>query len=169
MIETNRLLVRPLTRAQVVAYARADHALEMELGLQPATGTLSAELEEAIEQVILPSLADETRDPVYSTLWIAINRVENKMVGAFCMLGEPNDRGEVEIGYGTFDEFQGRGFMTEIVGGILAWAKTQPRVAAVLASTEKSNIPSQRVLERNHFANVGETGTLLHWRFVLDS
>jgi RimJ/RimL family protein N-acetyltransferase len=168
MIETTRLLIRPLTHAQVVAYAQADHALENELGLEPATGTLSAELQEAIEQAILPSLSDKTRDPLYSTLWIAIDRAENRMVGAFCMLGEPNENGEVEIGYGTFDEFQGRGFMTEIVGGILAWAKAQPRVAAVLASTEKSNIPSHRVLERNHFAHVGETGTLLHWKFVLE-
>jgi RimJ/RimL family protein N-acetyltransferase len=105
---------------------------------------------------------------LYSTLWIAIDRTSNRMVGAFCMLGEPNGKGEIEIGYGTFDEFQGRGYMTEIVGGILAWAKTQPRVAAVLASTERSNVPSQRVLERNHFVNVGETGSLLHWKFVLE-
>ena len=167
MIETKRLLIRPLTRDQVVAYARADHSLEKELGLATASGTLSAELQEAIEQAILPGLSDETRDPAYSTLWIAIDRAENKMVGAFCMLGEPNEQGEIEIGYGTFDEFQGRGYMTEIVGGILAWAKKQPRVAAVLASTELSNIPSQRVLERNQFVNVGETGTLLHWKLVM--
>ncbi len=168
MIETTRLLLRPLTHDQVVAYARADHSLEQELGLATATGTLSAELQEAIEQAILPGLSDETRDPLYSTLWIAIDRAANNMVGAFCMLGEPNEKGEIEIGYGTFDEFKGRGYMTEIVGGILAWARTQPRVAAVLASTERSNIPSQKVLERNHFVNVGETGTLLHWKFVLD-
>ncbi len=39
--------------------------------------------------------------------------------------GEPNANGEIEIGYGTYDEFQGKGFLTEIVGGIIEWTKNQ--------------------------------------------
>lgn len=45
------------------------------------------------------------------------------MIGDLCIVGEPNQEGEIEIGYGVYDEFQGRGFMTEIVAGIAIWAK----------------------------------------------
>jgi len=35
------------------------------------------------------------------------------MVGHLCIVREPNAKGEVEVGYGTYDEFQNKGFMTE--------------------------------------------------------
>ena len=89
------------------------------------------------------------------------------MIGDLCIVGEPNADGEIEIGYGTYDEFQNRGFMTEIVSGIIEWAKTQPTIKSIVASTEKANTASFRVLEKNKFLLFGETGTLLHWRLKL--
>lgn len=41
------------------------------------------------------------------------------MAGAFCIVRNPCDDGEIEIGYGTDEEFQRTGFMREIVGGII--------------------------------------------------
>ena len=35
------------------------------------------------------------------------------MIGDLCMVGEPNADGEIEIGYGTYEQFQGKGFMTK--------------------------------------------------------
>jgi [ribosomal protein S5]-alanine N-acetyltransferase len=49
------------------------------------------------------------------------------------------------------DEFQGKGFMTEIVGGIIEWTQTQPLVKSIVASTDKTNSPSVKVLEKNMF------------------
>jgi RimJ/RimL family protein N-acetyltransferase len=86
------------------------------------------------------------------------------MVGDLCIIGEPNSEGEIEIGYGTYDEFQNRGFMTEIVSGIIQWAKIQPNVKSIIASTDKSNIASHKVLEKNGFIKIGETETLLNWK-----
>lgn len=65
------------------------------------------ELKEALEQTILPNVADHTKNYLYSTLWTAISKAENKMIGDLCIVGEPNAAGEIEIGYGTYVEFQG--------------------------------------------------------------
>jgi [ribosomal protein S5]-alanine N-acetyltransferase len=163
MIETNHLILKPLTYEQLIKYIKCDNSLEAELNLRTTSRTISAELKEAFEETILPNVADKSRDYLYSTLWTAISKVENKMVGDLCIIGEPNALGEIEIGYGTYTEFQNRGFMTEIVNGIIKWTKTQPKVRSVIASSEKTNIASSRVLEKNGFVKNGETEASIKW------
>ena len=89
------------------------------------------------------------------------------MVGDIWIVGEPNSNGEIEIGYGTYDEFQKQGFMTEAVSGIITWAKSQPKVFSIIASTEKNNIGSFTILLKNNFLKIGETETLFHWQLRL--
>jgi RimJ/RimL family protein N-acetyltransferase len=167
MIETNRLIIKPLTYDQLVKYTACDNSLEEELNLNPSSRTISAELKEALEQTILLNVADQSKNYLYYTLWTAISKDENKMVGDLCIVGEPNDEGEIEIGYGTYDEYQGRGYMTEIVGGIIFWAKSQAAVKSIIASTEKMNSASHKVLQKNNFLRMDETDTAIHWKLIL--
>jgi [ribosomal protein S5]-alanine N-acetyltransferase len=168
MIETTRLIIKPLTYQQLIKYIQCDNSLETELNILPSSRTLSPEFIEAFEQTILPNVADTTKDYLYCTLWTAISKSGNKMIGDLCIIGEPNEQGEIEIGYGTYDEFQNKGYMTEIVGGIITWAQQQPKVKSILASTEKKNTASFKVLEKNNFIKTGETETLFNWRLELD-
>ena len=85
------------------------------------------------------------------------------MVGDLCFVGEPNEAGEVEIGYGTYPEFQGQGYMTEMVSGMVAWAKAQPGVKAIIASTDATNVASYRVLQKNNFIQTGDGDGVLKW------
>jgi ribosomal-protein-alanine N-acetyltransferase len=105
MIETDRLVLRPLTYEQLIKYTKCDNSLEEELNLNESSRTISPELKEAFEQTILPNVADKSKNYLYSTLWTAISKAENKMVGDLCIYGEPNTDGEIEIGYGTYEEF----------------------------------------------------------------
>lgn len=169
MIETKRLILKPLTYEQLIKYTKCDNSLELELNLHKTSRTISPELKDAFEQTILPNVADKSKNYLYSTLWTAISKSENKMIGDLCIVGEPDANGEIEIGYGTYEEFQNRGFMTEIVSGMIEWAKTQPNVKALVASTEKTNTASFKVLEKNRFQKTGETETLYNWRLKLDN
>lgn len=167
MIETERLIIKPLTYEQLVKYTKCDNSLETELNLNTTSRKISLELKEALEQTILPNVADKTKNYLYSTLWTAISKAENKMIGDLCIVGEPNTAGEIEIGYGTYDEFRGKGFMTEIVSGIIEWANTQQKVKAIIASTNKTNSASFKVLEKNNFVKINETEELFHWKLNL--
>ena len=169
MIKTKRLVLKPLTYDQLVKYARCDNSLEKELNLNETGRTISAELKEALEETILPHVADQTKNFLYSTLWTAISTAENKMIGDLCIVGEPNADGAIEIGYGTYPEFQGKGYMTEIVGRIIMWAKTQPVVQSIIASTDKTNTASFKVLQNNNFIRIGETETLFNWKLHLNN
>lgn len=162
-VETNRLTILPLTYGQLVKYVQCDNSLEIELGLHAGERIMPPALKEAFEETILPNVADTSKNYLFNTLWTVISKADNKMVGDICIIGEPNPAGEIEIGYGTYDEFQGKGFMTEAVSGIISWAEMQPEINAVNASTEKSNIASFKVLEKNGFIKAGETDTLFNW------
>ena len=92
------------------------------------------------------------------------------MIGDLCFVGEPNENGEIEIGYGTYEEFQKRGFMTEAVDGMIQWAKKQPAVKSIIAATqEKVTLPLYLVLLKNGFIKTGETDLLLKWQLILKS
>ncbi len=164
MIETERLIIKPLTYPQLEKYILNDNSLEQELNMNKTSRSISPELKEALEQTILPNVAETSKNYLYSTLWTIISKKDNKMVGDLCFVGAPNAEGEVEIGYGTYNAFEGKGFMTEAVGGMILWAKKQPEIHAIIADTEKQNTASFRVLEKNGFVKTGETENLLRWK-----
>jgi len=162
-IETERLMLKPLNYEQLVKYVRCDNSLETEFNLNRSSRVISADLKEAFEQSIFPNVADKTKNYLFSTIWTAISKNEKLMVGDICLYGEPNAAGKVEIGYGTYDEFRNKGFMTEIVSGMIKWIETQAAVKSIIASTEKTNTASFRVLEKNGFIKIGNTENLLRW------
>ncbi len=167
MIYTERLIIKPLTYEQLVKYTKLDNSLETELNLFPSSRTISNELKEALESTIIPNVADTSKNYLFSTLWTIISKKDNQMIGDICIVGEPNSNGEIEIGYGTYEEFQGKGFMKEAVGGIISWAKSQSKVRSVIASTDKENMASYTILIKNGFIKASETESKFNWKLNL--
>jgi len=167
MIETERLILKPLNHDQLLKYIKDDHSLEKELGLLPTKKNISASLHDALEQTILPNVSNGDKDYLYHTLWTIISKPDQKVVGDICFVGEPDAEGEIEIGYGTYEEFRGRGFMTEAVGRIIEWAEQQPKVKSIFAATEKDNEASYSILVKNNFIHIGEVDEMLSWKIIL--
>lgn len=169
MIESERLILKPLTYGQLVKYINNDNSLERELKLNPTSKIISTDLKEALEQTILPNVADTGKNHLFSTLWTIILKSERRMVGDICFVGEPDSNGEIEIGYGTYDDFRGKGYMKEAVGCIIEWVKMQENVKSIFAQTAKDNPASFAVLEKNNFEKVGESDSVFNWRLVVKS
>ncbi|MBC6109000.1 GNAT family N-acetyltransferase [Pedobacter fastidiosus] len=167
MIETERLILKPLTHDQLLKYIKDDHSLEQEFGLLPTKKNISPTLQQALEETILPNVFDKDKDYLYNTLWTIISKPDNKIVGDISFVGEPDPNGEIEIGYGTYEEFRGKGFMTEAVGRIIEWAKAQPKVKSIFASTAKDNVASYSILEKNNFVHVGEVDDMMVWKILI--
>jgi [ribosomal protein S5]-alanine N-acetyltransferase len=167
MLETDRLILHPLTYGQLLKYIQADHSLEAELELKSSNRTISDELKEALEQTLLPNMADASKNYLYCTLWTIICKEENIMVGDICIVGEPNDAGEIEIGYGTYDAYQSKGFMTEAVGALILWAKEESGVTSITASTDIENIGSNKILQKNNFILMNSSESMMHWKLML--
>ncbi len=163
-LETERLLIRPLSFKQMLCYIKLDNSLEKQLGLNAYPRKLSNELKEALEQVVLPSIAAHHHNYLYNTLWTVIHKAKRVMIGDLCFKGSPNKKGEVEVGYGTYTDFQSNGFMTEALGALVRWAFDQPGVLSILAETDKYNYPSHKTLSKNGFSKYKEIDSMVWWR-----
>jgi len=78
------------------------------------------------------------------------------LVGGGGVLGPPQD-GEIKIGYSVLPQFQGRGFATEMVSGLVHWALKHHEVNRILAETEWANPASVRVLSKIGFIATGSS------------
>ena len=88
---------------------------------------------------------------MYHSFWFLIRISDRVVVGAADFKDIPNERNEVEIGYGLGKEFEHQGYMTEAVHAMCEWALSQEEVACVLAETYMDGFASQRVLKRCGF------------------
>lgn len=167
MIETERLLLKPLTHGQLLKYIRDDHSLEDEFGLLPDTKKISPSLHDALKQNILPNVQNKDKNYLYHTLWVLISKSDNKIIGDLGFEGEPDANGEIEIGYGTYEAFRGRGFMIEAVAGIIRWTKEQDGVKSITASTAVDNVASYSILEKNNFVKTAEGEGMFTWKLAL--
>lgn len=89
--------------------------------------------------------------------WYAI-RIDDDypvLCGGIGFKGPPDKQGMVEIGYSVLPEFQRQGLATEMVAGIVRWAKRRSEVRQLEAETNIDNKASIRVLEKNSFICVG--------------
>ncbi len=91
---------------------------------------------------------------LWYTAW-SISLYDGTMVGDICFKGPPNERGEVEIGYGILDGHQGHGYATEAVRAMCTWGFSMPGCYFIQAQTEPGNRASERVLEKSGFRTAG--------------
>jgi len=152
MIETERLIIKPLTCDELIKQIDSPDELAEDLGLTPSKALIDQETKEAIISDLLPNITDSNKDPLFYTMWIMIEKSKKAIIGGICFHGEPDANGEVEIGYGTDDEHRNKGYMVETIAGLINWIRNNKRVRVITAETDSSNIPSIRVLEKNGFS-----------------
>lgn len=166
-LETDRLILHPLTHNQLLKYVRNDNSLEKELKLKSGKNVISNELEQAIRETILPNVIDSNKNYLYNTLWSIISKADEKLIGDLCFVGEPDANGEIEIGYRTYQEFRNKGYMTEAIARLIRWIATQPEVKIITASTEVENIASYSILKKNNFIKIAEGEGMFTWKLSL--
>lgn len=162
-LETERLIILPLSHQQLDLYLQAENKLEHALGLHKGNRTISVELMDALKETILPAVFS-SNNYLYSTLWTIVHKERNQMVADFCFKGTPGPAGEIEIGYGTYEEFQGNGFMTEALGAMIEWAFSQPNVNTLLAETDQTNGASHKTLLKNNFIQYKLVDAMIWWK-----
>ena len=156
MIETARLTLVPAT----LALARAELSDRAEFArLLGAVVPGNWPPETLVDALPLFLLALEEAPDLSGWLaWYALAAEKDApgriLVASGGFKGPPLD-GTVEIGYSVLPQYQGRGYATEMVRGLVVWAMAQTGVARVSAETEWANPASVRVLLRAGFVACG--------------
>jgi RimJ/RimL family protein N-acetyltransferase len=133
IIETTRLQIVPLTVEQ--------------FHLLLCSNTLDLHTQQAMEGLYKEALKHPDTYWWY-TNWQIILKAGNKSIGSACFMKEPDECGQVEIGYGINEEYRNQGYVTEAAKAICDWALQQNNVKSVIAETEVDNYASHRVLEK---------------------
>ncbi len=104
-------------------------------------------------------------DPAYQpwSMRAIVLRAERRMVGGirFHTRPDPEDlhgyaRGAVELGYGVFPAYRGRGYAQEAAQAVMGWARAAHGVRNFVASVSPGNAASLAVVARLGFVRVGE-------------
>ena len=140
MIESKRVKIYPASKKQMENQIAAENNPELKKAYKEM-------LQGCIDH---PDLWD------WYAMWIIENE-NGKNIGNLCYKGLESDKNP-EIGYGIFDEFQGRGYATEAASLAIKWAFNHPEVKAVEAETDFTNTASQKVLEKCGFKTTGTIG-----------
>jgi RimJ/RimL family protein N-acetyltransferase len=92
-----------------------------------------------------------------------IRRADGHVIGDVGFMGPPDATGAVSVGCAITEDARGQGYATEALSALLEWARGQSGLTCVLADTTRSNLASQRLLERVGLHRVGEDGELLYY------
>jgi predicted acetyltransferase len=84
---------------------------------------------------------------------LVVRRRDGAVVGTTGFQGPPDERGQVEIGYGLVESARGAGLVTDVLR--LAVPAAEASGAWVRARTASGNVPSRRALERAGFLLTG--------------
>ncbi|MGW4293294.1 GNAT family N-acetyltransferase [Micromonospora chersina] len=123
MIETERLRLSPLSRAQ------AEHIIAGERTGQPwAVGYPRSDDQDVARMFLTAPPAEDGFGPLQ-----IVDRRTALVIGGIGFFGPPDALGLVELGYGVAPEVEGRGYATEALRALLAWAYRTGRVTRAIA------------------------------------
>jgi RimJ/RimL family protein N-acetyltransferase len=156
MIETVHLRLIPYAPQHVLALIESEERFEQGFGIAPAEGLREFYASDEISPDWLAQLrASSSADP-----WLhgfaVVHRESHSVIGSVGFKGAPDETGMAEIAYGIVPAFQGQGYATEAAAALVAFAFGDGRVRVVRAHTLPEFNASTRVLEKLHFACVGE-------------
>jgi ribosomal-protein-alanine N-acetyltransferase len=164
LIDTGRLILRPLTYGQVAKFRNLNNELEAELGLNDGKRTISERYKTALEKYTMEWIKEDPENYLFATIWIIIDKDENVIVGDIGFKRKPNEKGEMEIGYAVQEHYQRKGYMSEAMKEILRWAFGHREVKSILAETRQDNKPSMKILLKNGFTELRRAENMIWWK-----
>ncbi len=169
-LSTRRLSLLPLSLRQLRLYLEDPSALEKEIGHPVSRGLVTDRVRRALGMKLSRMASVPESRHSWFTYWLLVIKEAPFGAGMAGFKGFPDAQGEAEIGYGIDPAFQGKGYMTEAVEALIAWAFREPDCLAVVArGVMRENIASQKVLEKAGMSVYEETEDMLSYRISRDA
>jgi [ribosomal protein S5]-alanine N-acetyltransferase len=162
IVDTKRLMLRLMNADEVIRYSENTNPFD-DLPVSLSKYEISETFKPVISNVIIPKLTQKNKDLFFNSIWLLIEKRFLVSAGSLMFKGDPDRSGKVEIGYGTNEEYQNRGYMTEAVGAICRAAFETGKVKKIIAETAKDNESSFGVLIKNDFRKYTENDEFYYW------
>ena len=161
-IETDRLSIKLLTLLQLNLWVNNISVLEKEMDCKYDAEPIEGEFKNIISSQI-KIIENDPENYMYHSFWFIIRKNDRIVIGSMDFKNIPNEKNEVEIGYGIGKKYEHNGYMTEAVKGFCEFGLKDEKINTIIAETETENISSHNVLKRNGFKKYKEEETIW-WR-----
>ncbi|RYY39676.1 MAG: N-acetyltransferase [Chitinophagaceae bacterium] len=161
LLATDRLLLRPLASHDdaVIFALRSNAEVNRYLGRKPAE-----RIEDAQAFIEMIQANTRTRETYY---WAIDCKETGQMIGTIGLFQFAEDGSGAEIGYELLPHNQGKGFMREALGSVIAFGIQALGLRELHAYTHAQNDRSSKLLQELHFQLEAEADDeLLHFRLV---
>lgn len=143
-IETERLILLPMTLAFVEGILDDDHSVYEAIGLNynslwPNEDTME------ILPIIRNKMISGAVNEGYG-IWLFVDKNRKVVLGDGGFKQKPNESGMVEIGYGVIEGERRKGFAFEALSALLGWALQKTEVKTVTANCLIGNSASHNLL-----------------------
>lgn len=118
---------------------------------------------------ILPFIKESLeidRIPSGFEFWMIVKKDTMKVVGDIGFKGKPDDKGEVEVGFGLVETERGHGLGFESLKAIIDWAFSQKNVKVIKADCLIDNKASARILEKAGMKKINQDQDLIYWELI---
>ena len=149
-LETERLYIKLLTLDQLKLWVNNIQILEKELNCKYDAEPIKGFFLNIINKQI-NLIEKDPENYMYYSFWFITRKVDKITIGSMDFKNIPNEKKEVEIGYGLGEKYEHKGYMTEAVKTFYEWALTNEKIETIVAETEKEGIGSIKILERCGF------------------
>lgn len=158
-IDTERLTLLPATATLVRADLEGPVALERALGIAVPPGWPPDLYDADAMRWTLAEIEKRPHDRDWTQYYIVRRQVDDApelLIGVGGFKGPPDEFAHVELGYGILAPHRRRGYASEAVRGMVAFAFLTPAVQRVVAHTLSTLAPSIGVLLKCGFVFIGE-------------
>ena len=166
-IHTLRMYIYPLLIYELMLLIASHKIFTSVNNLNGDEFKLDEETTKAIREDLIPKLKVANHNWYFSTMWLMVEKQNKNIVGSFCFYGKPNEKMEVEIGYGVSPKFQNHGYMSETIEGIVEWCSSSNNIKSILAHSNIDNLASNCVLKKCRFILAEQDTELNLWKRTL--
>lgn len=169
-LETDRLILINYTLEMIQATIGRTEALERASGYQVSPDWPGIDF-----FFYLPYVLENVKKDDRMIKWtrLVVLKQENKIIGEIGGQGNPDETGEIELGYSIVPEYQNKGYMSEALSEMIAWLAEQPNIIRIFARCYEQNEASIQVLKHNRFVHIEEKdteerqGSVMMWEYPI--
>lgn len=165
-IITPRLKLFCLTRVHLQLILDDPNLLEKTLGFAITREALTPAVHRAVRMKLKKMETAPAPDFPWFTYWMIWVRESHFGAGLIGFKGILPGPSDVEIGYGISPAYQNRGYTTEAVQALVAWAFGDPRCTGIYANVLRTNPASSKVLEKAGFGCQSTSPEAIFWRLT---
>jgi len=151
-----RIELRPFSPGDLLALIEGTDAFQRSFGGPAADGLRSFYVSGEVSEKWLDQLRQTPQADPWTLGFAVVERASGLVIGSAGFKGPPDAEGVVEAAYGIVPPFEGKGFATEALRGLVAFASRDHRVRVLRAHTLPTENASTRVLSKNGFHKLGE-------------